>query len=801
MNLDHLNPPQREAVLHGDGPLLVLAGAGSGKTRVLTHRVARLIEEGACRPWEILAVTFTNKAAREMRERTRKLLGDAAEGLWVGTFHATCARILRRHAERVGLTPAFTIYDDDDQRRLIGQILKSLSLSERFQAREILSKIDRGKNAGQGPESLSPGDWVADVVARVWPIYEARLREEDAVDFNDILLRVLDLFEKHPEVAQELDRKFRYVLVDEFQDTNRVQYRLVDHLSSGWKNLAVVGDDDQSIYGWRGADVSNILGFADDHPGARVVKLEQNYRSTGMILGAANAVIARNPQRHPKTLWTARDGGVPIVIETADDDRVEADFIARTIRRLCAEDSRRTLSDFAVLYRTHAMSRQLEEAMRALKVPYVVVGGQPFYARSEVKDILAYLRVMANPRGAFDLERIINTPPRGIGDTTFDRVKAYREARAAGDGGRPRLDAENLSLLPAVEEPVAMTLLEAVQACAAGAEPTIAAAARKKLAAFVAMLEELRALALGGKLRLGDLAILAIEKSGYKAWLEGDGSMESHDRLDNLNELVSAIHAFESDHPGAVLSEFLESVALTGTADSADGVAKGEATLMTVHAAKGLEYPVVFIAGLEEGIFPQRREDTLAAEGEERRLCYVAMTRAMDRLILTHARQRRQFDEIRRNAPSVFLAEIPQEHLARRPAAAARASAGSGYGGFGRGAPQPRRGSEAAADEFDQRVDEGGGGGAGRSQPRTTLSGAGLRGAGGAGGAGATASVTYEYDQDDESFRVGARVRHSKFGEGTIRSFSGRGQDARLVIHFPGQGERTIVARFIEPAD
>ena len=375
-------------------------------------------------------------------------------------------------------------------------------------------------------------------------------------------------------------------------------------------------------------------------------------------------------------------------------------------------------------------------------------------------------------------------------------MKAYREARAAGDGGRSRLDVENLSLLPAAEEPVAMTLLEAVQACAGGAESAIAPAARKKLAAFVAMLEELRALALGGKLRLGDLAILAIEKSGYKAWLEGDGSMESHDRLDNLNELVSAIHAFESDHPGAVLSEFLESVALTGTADTADGVAKGEATLMTVHAAKGLEYPVVFIAGLEEGIFPQRREDTLAAEGEERRLCYVAMTRAMDRLILTHARQRRQFDEIRRNAPSVFLAEIPQEHLARRPAAAPRPSAGAGYGGFGRGAPQPRR------DEFDQRVDEhvaGGGSGGGAGAPRRTLSGAGLgRGA----GAGATATtVTYEYDQDDESFRVGARVRHSKFGEGTIRSFSGRGQDARLVIHFPGQGERTIVARFIEPAD
>ncbi|HTE54363.1 MAG TPA: UvrD-helicase domain-containing protein [Kofleriaceae bacterium] len=758
-----LNPAQQAAVDHGDGPLCVLAGAGSGKTRVLVHRIERLVESGTW-PQEILAVTFSNKAAGEMRERLRQVCGPAAQMMWIGTFHATCARLLRIHHVRAGLSRDFSIFDDDDQMRLVNGLLKEQGLADAVTPRTILSLIDRAKNRGADPAALGPGRTYAhDLVAQVYPLYRAALAREDAVDFNDLLLKVLELADD-PEAGPELARRFRHVLVDEFQDTNLVQYRLVRHMASRTGNLTVVGDDDQAIYGWRGAEPRNLLDFELDFPDAVVVKLEQNYRSTSVILGAANGVISRNLDRHAKRLWTEQDGGEPILWEEAPDDRSEADFVGRAMRGLTNEEGR-TWGDLAVLYRTHSQSRVLEEAMRAHRIPYRIVGGVSFFQRREIKDIRAYLRLVLNTSADSCFERVVNVPARGIGDTTIERVRAH--ARLAD-----------------------ISLLDAARSCSHGAVAALKPSARKKLAAFVDIIDGLREVQAAGA-SVSELIIQAVERSGYRERLAIEDTPDSRDRLGNLGELVSMAADFDDDAQKAVpddaasrsrgdlagpveggggtLAAFEERISLASALDEQDG--RGTAvTLMTIHAAKGLEFPVVFVCGMEDGLFPSLRprdnEDERKSLEEERRLAYVAFTRAKQRLILTSARVRRQWAEVKMNRPSRFLDDIPSEHLAvRAPAAPPRPPAGSLVR-----APRPAR---PARDELDQRVDYD-------DVPVIHIGGDAGSGGGG-------------------HFPAGSAVRHDAFGTGRVLESRGSGRDLKLLIDFPTVGLKTVLARFVQP--
>src|SRR5215470_7842072 len=567
---------------------MVLAGAGSGKTRVLVSRIAHLVENGV-EGRRILAVTFTNKAAGEMRERLTALLGEATRPMWIGTFHAVCARLLRIYADKAGLSRDFAIFDDDDQKRVVKAVLGELKVSDRITPRAVLSRIDRARNAGEDPAQLFSRDYVDDVARRVFPLYAERLQKENACDFNDLLLKVLELC-AHPEVGPALERRFAHVLVDEFQDTNRVQYDLARHLARGAGNLCVVGDDDQSIYSWRGAEPKNLLEFDRDFPTAKVVKLERNYRSTGMILDAANAVIAHNIFRHKKALWTERAGGEPILLEECADERAEAELVAQAIIGLRRSENRRE-GDFAVLYRTHAQSRVFEEVLRARRLPYRVVGGTSFFQRREVKDITEYLRLVGNPAADSAFERVVNVPTRGIGDTTVERIGIY--ARAQG-----------------------VPLLEASRSVVAGADAGIGPAAARKLEAFVHLMDDLRALVSAGG-PIATLVAQVIERTEYRARLEIDDKVDGPERVRNLNELVAAAAAYDAEvGEGGTLTGFNERIALTGNADEKDG--RGESiTLMTIHAAKGLEFPVVLLSGLEEGTFPSLRDGDEAKDLEE----------------------------------------------------------------------------------------------------------------------------------------------------------------------------------------
>jgi DNA helicase-2/ATP-dependent DNA helicase PcrA len=756
-----LNPAQSDAVAHTVGPLLILAGAGSGKTRVITYRIAELLRRGV-KPWRILAVTFTNKAAGEMRHRITQLVGEEARDVWIGTFHAISARLLRQHADRVGLRRDFTIFDDGDQKTLVSRVLKDLDIADRFASpRAVLSAIDQAKNRGITAEMYRGRDYFTDLVARVYPVYQERLRASNAVDFGDLLLLALEL--ARDGVAKLAD-KFDHVLVDEFQDTNRVQYDLVSRLASKWNNLCVVGDDDQSIYRWRGADLRNILDFERDHPGAKVVKLEQNYRSTQVILDAANAVIARNLHRKQKRLFTEAEGGEPILYYTADDERREAEFIVRAIRKLEIDEGR-SFEDFAIFYRTHAQSRVLEEALRAADLPYTVVGGTRFYDRAEVKDVLAYLRVIANPADEVSLERIINKPARGIGESTYEKI-----VKRARDEGR--------------------SVWEAMERVAQPDDGTLATGARKKLAAFVALMDELRDMAASPEASLAELAETMLERTGYLERLAAEGTRESEDRRENLMELTGSMRDFEEairrelgpDGQSAIspLQAYLERVSLVAPADDAGrGV-----SMMTVHAAKGLEFPVVFVTGLEDGVFPSLRdgEDPDVLE-EERRLAYVAITRARERLFLTNAERRHLYgQEARVFGESRFIRDIP-EHLIARPGPPRRRST---PGALPPSLERPRAAARPSYDDDAAPVVRG----FGRPEVRRVQRDEG---------------VTVEYDADVEyaeaeesGFRLGQRVRHPMFGEGEVRGVTGVGRDVKLTVYFPQIGPKTIVARFVE---
>ncbi len=727
---------------------MVLAGAGTGKTRVLVHRIVHLVERGV-NPWEILAVTFTNKAAAEMRHRLRLLLGEAADAMWIGTFHGICARLLRRAGERVGLTKSFVIFDDNDQLKLVERLLKETGFDEQIAPRTVLSRFDRAKNRGVDPRAVKLGVF-DDVIEKIYPMYQAQLAKENAVDFNDLLLKVLDLFrieESATPRSGALALRFRHVLVDEFQDTNKVQYDLVRHFSEATRNLTVVGDDDQSIYAWRGAEPRNLLDFDRDFPDAKVIKLEQNYRSTQTVLDAANGIIRKNRDRHEKSLWTDKGGGEPIEIYQAGDERGEAYFIAQSIRR-ALDDGPCSPNEIAVLYRTNAQSRVLEEHLRAARVPAKVVGAVSFFERKEVKDVIAYLRLLGNPAADSAFERIINIPARGIGETTVDRLRAAMRAHGGG-------------------------LLDAARLAARGEIAGLGAAARKKLQSFVELLAGLTDVIAKGA-SVAETIIQVVDRTGLRAKLEADDSSESRDRLDNLAELVTTASDFddESDQPQSI-EEFLERIALSSAGDQ---TASEQVVLMTIHIAKGLEWPIVFISGLEDGLFPSLREregtEQDAALEEERRLAYVAITRARERLVMTHARTRRVWGEIRMQGPSRFLDDLPPDCLAQ-PVRSRAVAPSAPRVVDGNWAGRAQRGSWGRGrDELDQRVEYD-------EEPVYRLGDDVPRG----------------------GYVVGSTVTHTTLGNGRVISVSGTGKEQKVVVDFGVIGQKTVFARFLSGGD
>ena len=730
--LADLNPPQQEAVQHTDGPLLILAGAGSGKTRVITRRIAYLIARRGVQPWNILAVTFTNKAASEMRKRVEQLLGARGLGVALGTFHSTCVRILRKWHVELGFRSSFVIYDDADQLGVIRDCLKALNLSEKaLSPRSILARISRAKNEmlTTGEYAATAADFTEERTAKIYSMYQERLRASHAVDFDDLLMLTVLLFRDHPHILEHYEHLWRYVLVDEYQDTNQAQYQIVNFLSRRHGNLCVVGDDDQSIYRWRGADLNNILDFERDHPGCRVIKLEQNYRSTQNILDAAGGVVANNAGRKGKTLWTENPAGEAIVVYQASDEQVEAGFIVERIRELAAEQGH-SLDDFAVFYRTNAQSRVLEDALRRAVTPYVIVGGLRFYERKEVKDLLAYLRLVANPDDAQSFKRIVNVPARGIGATSVEKLEGLAQS-------------ERVSIWEACARIASRKILG----------PKIL----KALEGLVALVEKTRAKL--DVLTPPELIVELLEATGYLADLKNEGTIDAQSRMENLQELVSAAREFMDQSEDRSLQAFLDSVALIADIDTlAEG--KGTVTLMTLHSAKGLEFPVVFMTGMEEGVFPHTRSLSEDAElEEERRLCYVGMTRAEQRLFLTSAMSRRLYNSDSYNLPSRFLDELPEKLVERW----------NGHGKSG----GPAEGGWPRAEIRDWGI---------TSREPSPKSG-GLR---------------YEVEESFvDHLQVGRRVRHPEWGIGTIRERIGEGEDLKVVVTFAGVGRKKLAASFV----
>jgi len=752
--LDELNEPQARAVATTEGPLLVFAGAGSGKTRVITYRVANLVATHRVPPYRILAVTFTNKAAGEMRERLGKLLGpEITRDLWVGTFHATCARLLRRLHQAAGLSRDFVIYDDGDQRAVVSRVMKELELDEkRYPVRMVLGRIHKEKQEGRSPEQMQRNDWADDQIVKLYERYEKHLLASNAVDFEDLILRVTRIAESDSPEGEELRHRFRYVLVDEFQDTNHIQYRLVRQLVKHHHNLCVVGDDDQSIYRWRGADIRNIRGFRNDFPEAEVVKLEQNYRSSARIVRAALAVIKPCKDREPKELWTANDDGAKVAMVAASDERDEAAFIVSRLRELMREGV--SLKDIAVFYRVHAQSRVLEEVMRTENIPYQIVGGTKFFERAEVKDLLSYLRVLVNPRSDVDLLRIINVPARGIGATTIDRLVAIADEKRS-------------------------SIYDALGSAAE--TPDVGSAPRKKLASFSALLANLMQKV--GTENPSDLANWVLDETGYRKILQNDDSAESDARLENLAELVGSIMEYEAEAQAAgekpSLSSYLERVTLSSDVDQMKDTPR--LVMMTVHSAKGLEFRAVFLTGMEEELFPYKglapgEQEELE---EERRLAYVALTRARERLFVTYAQARMLFGQTRYGRPSRFLLHLPLEDVEqiapRRPAPAKFVDRAGWSSGSREGGSSWRHPMSIARP----------------SPPAPPLPPPGER------YIDREAFDDISPDDGGEPLQRGSRVRHARFGEGEVRRVE-QSTELMVVAFFPGWGEKKILARFLE---
>lgn len=740
---DTLNKPQKEAVFHTEGPLLILAGAGSGKTRVLTHRIAYLIEEKGVNPWNILAITFTNKAAEEMRQRVDSLVGIGAESIWVSTFHSMCVRILRRYIDRLGYDNRFTIYDTDDQKTLMKEVCRKTDIdTKRFKERMLLSVISSAKNEMILPEEFelnAGGDFVQLKIAKVYKEYEAQMRANNALDFDDLLVKTVQLLETQPDVRENYQERFRYIMVDEYQDTNTVQFRLVSLLAGKYRNLCVVGDDDQSIYKFRGANIRNILDFEKEFSDAKVIKLEQNYRSVGNVLEVANSVIRNNKGRKEKTLWTDNEKGEKIRLRQFDTAYDEAQFIAEDIKDETAQGA--NYSDHAVLYRTNAQSRLLEEKFVAMNIPYKIVGGINFYSRREIKDILSYLKTIDNGKDDLAVRRIINVPKRGIGLTTINRIQESVAAR--GIGFYDALSAPDL--IPGIGR------------------------SASKLDSFAALIEYFK----GRSEESGvtDLLTEVIEKTGYTESLEADDPEELEARVQNIDELVSKAAVYEescSDRgERPTLSGFLEEVALVADIDSV-AEDRDYVILMTLHSAKGLEFPHVYLAGMEDGLFPSYMSisgDDPEELEEERRLCYVGVTRAEEKLTLTCARMRLVRGERQYNSMSRFIKEMPSALI----------DTGKREGGFSQNV------SLGEKRTYSSEVS-----GYKRSAYAQKPAFAAIQK-----GSGLMAKKS-----EGLSYGVGDRVRHVKFGDGTVTDIKEGGRDYEVTVQFDTAGVRKMFALF-----
>lgn len=723
--LKHLNEAQREAVEHIDGPLLVLAGAGSGKTRVLTYRLAHILKTRKTR--NILAVTFTNKAAGEMVSRVEKLLGDSGRGLWVLTFHSMGNRILRKEIEKLGRKPEFTILDESDQTTLIKECIKELNLDPKMWSPQyIKGYIDRAKNSLIPYETLlSQAHNARQATAlRIYELYQKKLATLEALDFNDLLALPVELFRNHPDVLENYRERFRYILVDEYQDTNHAQYQLIKLLVGPEKNICVVGDEDQSIYRWRGADITNILNFQKDFPEAKVVKLEKNYRSTAVVLKAAERVIAKNTQRIGKKLVPIREEGEPIVFYCAFDERDEAEFVADKIQELLADKGKYRLDDIAVFYRTHAQSRAIENALLERNINYIVVGGVKFFERKEIKDALAYLRLLVNPKDDISFLRIVNVPPRKIGSATIEELKFSAKANE-------------------------VSLFEAAVECSKNSYfYTLNPAKKRQVGEFAKMMLAIKEEIQGKPVSV--IVDIVLKKVGYYDWLKNEKTIEAVSRLENLDELVKAGEEYEESTTEPTLAGFLDSVSLHTDIDSYEG---GAVTLMTVHTAKGLEFKAVFIVGMEEGIFPHAlSQGDYNAMEEERRLCYVGMTRAKDRLFLSMARYRFLRGQEKYNLPSQFLEDIPPTLMATLE--------------------EEEEGEDRDFSEFQTHLPK---------EEKTT----------------ATA-----LDFEEPKFRPGQRVNHPYFGGGLVEAIEGNGEKMKIKVYFHKFGHKILMAKYanLEPA-
>ena len=756
--LASLNPAQREAAAHTEGPLLILAGAGSGKTRVITVRMAHLVMTGQARPGEILGVTFTNKAAEEMRHRVEEIVGDDCRHMWLSTFHSLCARILRREAPALGLTRDFVIYDSSDQIAVVKQALKAADIDEKMLTpRAVLSRISQAKNRLETPADMKSSGWnLRDAqISRVYEAYLRVLRDAGALDFDDLLLRTVDLMESHEAIREQYAQRFRFILIDEYQDTNRPQYMLIRRLADYHRNLCVAGDPDQSIYKWRGADLRNILDFEQDFPEATVVKLEQNYRSTQVILDAASAVISRNRNRKDKRLWTDKKGGEPIVYVRAGDEIEEADYIVRAIRESRALDARATV---AILYRTNSQSRAIEDALMREGVPYKIIGGVRFYERKEIKDILAYLRLVMNPNDDVSFRRVVNVPTRGIGKTVMEALEAVNP---------DEVDHSATPLFSAGLQPVVAARSMWARLVAGLEKRELPARATTALRGFRDLIAGLASDCASStvSIALG----LVMDRSGYLKDLRDERSEDAEARIENLMELVSAAREYETREADPSLGGFVDRLSLLSEADEAQGSQDARVWMMTMHAAKGLEFPVVIVAGLEEGLFPHSRssEDEDELE-EERRLCYVGLTRARERLILTSAARRRVFGDYQSTEPSRFLDEIPAELMRRIEPVAA---------------PSWSTGRYETRNPYARRFQSGG-----------------------AKSSAKEATPFASYEQEDQSspsgVRVGLRVRHKQFGVGTVVAVEDEGDDMRVTVKFNTVGTKKLLARYaaLEPA-
>lgn len=785
-----LNKEQKQAVSHCDGPLLVLAGAGSGKTRVLTHRIANLIDTHKVYPSNILAITFTNKAAREMRERIDSLIGTLANDMWVGTFHSICIRILRRDIEKLGYDRSFVIYDTADQTTVIKECLRELNINEKnFPPKSVLETIGKQKDElidAAKFESLYASDFRMGKISKIYSLYQKKLKRNNALDFDDIIMNTIRLFKENQEVLDYYQRRFRYILVDEYQDTNTAQYTLVRLLSEAHGNLCVVGDDDQSIYGWRGANIRNILDFEKDFNDCTVIKLEQNYRSTQIILDAANEVIANNSGRKRKKLWTDNKGGSKIVLIENDNEHEEAMNTAREIRRLIDEDNR-SYKEFAVLYRINAQSRVLEEMFMREGIPYKIIGGQKFYDRKEIKDIIAYLRLIQNPADNVSLKRIINVPKRGIGDTTVDNAESI-----AGQMG--------MSLFGTISN--------------AQEIPALARAANK-LTSFVTMIEKLRTISKA--VGIASLMDAVAQDTGILREYETENSVESLTRIENIKELKSVALEFEKVSEDKSLEEFLAHISLVSDIDNLEGE-QDYVVLMTMHSAKGLEFPVVFIPGMEEGVFPGYRAMTEGPDQleEERRLCYVGITRAREKLYMSNAKFRTLFGNSSYNRPSRFIGEIPEELVDNvskvKNGFGSDFSVGSGsntgwssaqswsrnqsYSGnppwgttktLGNSLTSSPEQTSSAAQTSTSTSKVGAGSLNDLLKSKYVTRGFGTQGSGVSQASSSKTSVT-------DKLSVGDRVAHKKFGNGTISKVTADGGDQIVEIQFDNAGMKRLMA-------